>query len=165
MTVHTRSNIAFASILPPISSYLSQKTLNKKFDHRKYSLQPDYNPYALHPTNNDELPYKIISGRVIIKTNVQEFTETGAIFEDGSEVDELDAVVMATGYIFGFPFIENDLIEVKNNEVNLYLNMFPPDLDHPTLAVIGCFQPVGALMPISEMQCRLATRTFKVCNV
>lgn len=39
--------------------------------------------------------------------------------------------------------------------------MFPPELERPTLAVIGLVQPLGAIMPISEMQARWATRVFK----
>lgn len=34
-------------------------------------------------------------------------------------------------------------------------------LDHPTLAVIGLVQPLGAIMPIAEIQARWATRVFK----
>ncbi|KAF7651010.1 hypothetical protein LDENG_00117450 [Lucifuga dentata] len=40
----------------------------------------------------------------------------------------------------------------------------PPELDHPTLAVIGLVQPLGTVMPIFEMQARWATRVFKGCN-
>ncbi|GFR98985.1 dimethylaniline monooxygenase [N-oxide-forming] [Elysia marginata] len=39
--------------------------------------------------------------------------------------------------------------------------VFPPDLERGTLAVIGCFMPEGSLMPMAEMQCRVATRVFQ----
>ena len=71
-------------------------------------------------------------------------------------------VVLATGYIFGFPFLDKRVVDVKENRLPFYKYMFPPDLKHNTLAVIGCIQPLGAIMPISELQCRLATRVFKV---
>ena len=71
-------------------------------------------------------------------------------------------VVLATGYKFGFPFINKSVVDVKENRLPFYKYMFPPDLRHPTLAIIGCIQPLGAIMPISELQCRLATRVFKV---
>lgn len=149
--------------MPKLFGRLAQRTLNQRFDHKKYCLQPAYSPLGAHPTINDELPNRIAAGSVVIKANVSEFTETGAIFEDGTEIKNLDAVVMATGYIFGFPFLDKNVIEVKDNKVDLYKYMFPPDLEHRTLAVIGCFQPLGAIMPLSEMQCRLATRVFLVC--
>lgn len=112
-----------------------------------------------HPTINDDLPNRIISGRVLVKPNVQEFTETSAIFEDGTRED-IDAVVFATGYSFSFPFLEG-CVKAVENQIPLYKFMFPPDLEKPTLAFIGLVQPLGAIMPISELQCRWATRVFK----
>lgn len=143
-----------------LASMITNK-VNTRFDHEKYSLKPKHHIFAAHPTVNDELPNSIIAGNVIIKANVAEFTETGVIFEDGSRVDDLDAVILGTGYVFGFPFIDKSVIEVKENKINLYKYMYPPDLENHSLAVIGCFQPLGAIMPLSEMQCRLATRVFK----
>jgi dimethylaniline monooxygenase (N-oxide forming) len=91
----------------------------------KNCLKPKHGLFSAHQTLNDELPNRIISGGVIVKANVAEFTETGAIFEDGTKIDNLDAVVLATGYIFGFPFIDKSVIEVKANKVNLYKYIFP----------------------------------------
>lgn len=158
----TRIRQKVAKAFPSLAALLVQKRLNKKFDHKKYCLRPKFNPLQAHPTASDELPNRIISGGVIIKANVAEFTENGAIFEDGTKVIDLDAVVLATGYMFGFPFLDKGVTDVKENKVNLFKYMFPPDLEKQTLAIIGCFQPLGAIMPISEMQCRLATRVFKV---
>ncbi|KAL4237753.1 Cyclopentanone 1 [Mactra antiquata] len=160
MSISIRAPFAIAKKFPWLFAKITANKLNARFDHKKYSLQPEFNPMACHPTVNDELPNRIAAGSVKIKANVKEFTENGAIFEDGTEITDLDAVVLATGYIFGFPFLDKNVIDVKDNKVNLYQYMYPPDLDHKTLAVIGCFQPWGAIMPISEMQCRLATRVF-----
>uniref|UniRef100_A0A8C9F026 Flavin-containing monooxygenase n=1 Tax=Pavo cristatus TaxID=9049 RepID=A0A8C9F026_PAVCR len=112
-----------------------------------------------HLTINDDLPNRVISGRVRVKPNIKEFTETSAIFEDGTKED-VDSVVFATGYSFSFPFLE-DSVKVVENQVPLYKFMFPADLKKPTLAFIGYIQPLGAIMPISEMQSRWATRVFK----
>lgn len=158
----TRAKQKIVKASPALATLLVQRRLNKRFDHKKYCLQPKFSPLQAHPTASDELPNRIISGGVIIKANVAEFTENGAIFEDGTRVNDLDAVVLATGYTFGFPFLDKNVTDVKENKVNLFKYMFPPDLERQTLAIIGCFQPLGAIMPISEMQCRLATRVFKV---
>lgn len=113
-----------------------------------------------HPTINDDLPNRIISGLVKVKANVKEFTETAAIFEDGSREDDIDAVIFATGYSFDFPFLE-DCVKVVKNKISLYKMVFPPNLEKPTLAIIGLIQPLGAIMPISELQGRWATQVFK----
>lgn len=95
-----------------------------------------------------------------MKGNVKEFTETAAIFEDGSREDDIDAVVFATGYNFAFPFLE-DSVKVIKNKVSLYKNVFLPNLEKPTLAFIGLIQPLGAIMPIAELQGRWVTQVFK----
>ena len=97
-----------------------------------------------------------------MKADVKRFTRTGVEFVDGTVEGDIDVIILATGYIFGFPFIDKSIIDVQNNKVRLFKYMYPPDLSRPTLAVIGCFQPLGAIMPLSEMQCRLFTRVLKV---
>uniref|UniRef100_A0A8C4V086 Flavin-containing monooxygenase n=1 Tax=Falco tinnunculus TaxID=100819 RepID=A0A8C4V086_FALTI len=144
---------------PSIVCHLAENQLNARFDHSHYGLKPKHRIFNQHPTINDDLPNRIISGRVQVKPNVQEFTETSAIFEDGTRED-IDAVVFATGYSFSFPFLEG-CVKVVENQIPLYKFMFPPDLEKPTLAFIGLIQPLGAIMPISELQCRWATRVFK----
>lgn len=43
--------------------------------------------------------------------------------------------------------------------MELYKYVFP--LDYPSLAVIGLIQPIGSVVPISEMQCRWAAAVFE----
>ncbi|NWS84448.1 FMO5 monooxygenase, partial [Toxostoma redivivum] len=150
------------NLLPPnIMNFLLEQKLKARFDHTLYGLKPKHRILDQHPTINDDLPNRIISGRVRVKPNIQEFTETSAIFEDGTKED-IDAVVFATGYSFSFPFLEG--FKVVENQIPLYKFVFPPDLEKPTLAFIGLIQPLGAIMPISELQCRWATRVFKGLN-
>lgn len=137
-----------------------ENQVNSRFNHAHYGLKPEHRFFSQHPTVNDDLPNRIISGRVLVKSNVSEFTETAAIFEDGSKEEDIDAVVFATGYSFSFPFL-GDCVKVTENQVNLYKYVFPPQLEKPTLAFIGLIQPLGAIMPISELQARWATRVFK----
>ncbi|XP_052811939.1 flavin-containing monooxygenase 5-like [Mya arenaria] len=160
MLLFTRFLTWLRTLFPYFAGLFVKYKLNSRFDHAKYSIQPNYLPLNAHPTVNDELPNRIASGGVIVKANVSHFTETGAVFDDGTTEENIDCVVLATGYIFGFPFLNKSVIDVKNNKVELFKYMFPPDLKKPTLAVIGCIQPLGSIMPISEMQCRLAARVF-----
>ncbi|XP_006876051.1 PREDICTED: dimethylaniline monooxygenase [N-oxide-forming] 5-like [Chrysochloris asiatica] len=157
----------FNSFLQKISTELTnkhlEKILNSRFNHAHYGLKPQHRVLSQHPTVSDDLPNHIISGRVHMKPNVKEFTETDAIFDDGTIEEKIDVVIFATGYSFSFPFLHG-LIKVSNNEVSLYKLMFPPDLEKPTLAVIGLIQPLGIVLPIAELQSRWATRVFKGLN-
>jgi len=146
---------------PSLVDRIARSKINSRIDHELYSLKPDFGPFSQHPMVNDDMPNRIISGSLIVKSDIQELTETGVKFVDGTTEDDIDAVVLATGYSFGFPYIDKQVIDVVDNRVHLYKNMFLPDLEKQTLAFIGFIQPLGAIMPISEMQCRVATRVFK----
>ncbi|XP_028587996.2 flavin-containing monooxygenase 5-like [Podarcis muralis] len=137
-----------------------ESRLNARFNHSHYGLKPKHRVFSQHPTVNDELPNCIISGKVLVKPNICEFTETAVVFEDGSKEDDIDFVVFATGYSFSFPFLGNS-VRVIENQTALYKFVFPPHLEQPTLAIIGLVQPLGAIMPISELQARWAVRVFK----
>ncbi|EJW85135.1 hypothetical protein WUBG_03956, partial [Wuchereria bancrofti] len=106
-----------------------EKKLNLQFDHGRYGLKPKHQALAQHATINDELPGRIACGTVIIKPNVARFTEHDVIFEDGTAVCNVDAVIFGTGYSFQFPIVEDgNLIPVTDNKVDLYLHIFPLQL-------------------------------------
>ena len=65
--------------------------------------------------------------------------------------------MLSTGYSFEFDLIEDGkLIPVCENEVDLFMYMYPMELaDHNTLAIVGLVQPFGSIMPLSEMQARV----------
>lgn len=142
-----------------INTYLENQ-LNQRFNHEMYGLKPKHRALSQHPTINDDLPNRILSGLVKVKGNVKEFTERAAIFEDGSREDDIDVVIFATGYSFAFPFLK-DVVKTTKNKILLYKKVFPPNLEKPTLAIIGLIQPVGAIMPISELQGRWVAQVFK----
>ena len=163
LTLNTRATNFLSTVLPfSFINTMAEKQASRNLDHTRYGLKPDHRLLSQHPAVNDDLPNRVLSGSVIIKPNIQKILKTGVEFEDGTVEENIDTIIFATGYLFGFPFIDSKVITVKENQVDLYKYMFPPDLAHPSLAVIGCIQPWGAIMPISEMQCRLATRLWKV---
>lgn len=92
--------------------------------------------------------------------NLHFFKLTEAIFEDGSVAKELDVIILATGYNYSFPFLEEDFVTFKDNSPQMYKHMFRVEKD-PTIAFIGCLQPVGCMFSVAELQARLATRVFK----
>lgn len=66
-----------------------------------------------------------------------------------------DSVVFATGYKVQFPFISETILPVHENQVRLYKYEFIPNVKHPhTLAFLSLAQPIGALLPIGELQAR-----------
>ncbi|XP_059196498.1 flavin-containing monooxygenase 5-like isoform X2 [Centropristis striata] len=153
-----RRNLPFG-----LSCSMRERKLNQRFDHSLYNLQPKHRVNSQHPTVNDELPNRILSGTVQVKPNIRRFQGSSVEFDDGSVVEDVDLVVFATGYRFSFPFLASHVVSVSDNKASLYKFVFPPELERPTLAIIGLVQPLGAIMPISEIQARWATRVFKGC--
>ncbi|KAM3915676.1 dimethylaniline monooxygenase [N-oxide-forming] 2-like [Leptodactylus fuscus] len=145
----------------PIVIWLTEKKMNEWFNHANYGLQPQDSTQFKEPLFNDELPSRITCGYVVVKPNVTEFTETSVKFDDGTTEENIDVVIFATGYRFSFPFLDESVIKVENNKTSLYRNIFPENLEKPTLGVIGLVQPLGPIMASSEIQARWVTRVFK----
>ncbi|KAK8762537.1 hypothetical protein V5799_026194 [Amblyomma americanum] len=151
----TRLKNYLMHVLPEsVSNDYVENILNGYFNHEVYGIKPKHRYNAQHPTVNDALPNLILSGKVQVKKNIVEFTEEGVLFEGDSKVTPLDDVILATGYQIKFPFLPKDVVSVTDNHVQLYKYAFPPHLKHPTLAIIGLIQPIGAIFPIAEMQSR-----------
>src|SRR5918995_3131804 len=69
--------------------------------------RPNHNFLEAHPTVSSELLLRLGSGDAVAKPNVSELEGGRVRFEDGS-VEEVDAIVWATGYKISFPFFEED---------------------------------------------------------
>jgi dimethylaniline monooxygenase (N-oxide forming) len=68
---------------------------------------------------------------------------------DGS-LEEIDAIIYATGYEIRFPFLKPKVLDIQNNDLRLYCRVVPPD--HPGLYFVGFVQPLGSLPPLAELQ-------------
>ncbi|XP_074859453.1 flavin-containing monooxygenase 3-like [Carettochelys insculpta] len=163
MLVVTRFKTFLRDILPTsISNWLYVRQMNSWFKHENYGLMPLNGTSRKEPVFNDDLPSCITRGTVVVKPNVKEFTETSAVFQDGTVQENVDFVIFATGYSYSYPFMEDDtIIKCRDNEVTLYKGILPPRLEKPTLAVIGLVQSLGAIIPTSDLQARWAIRVFK----
>ncbi|PIO14445.1 hypothetical protein AB205_0204940, partial [Aquarana catesbeiana] len=157
----TRFQTLLRNKLPTSTAlWMTEKKINEWFNHAHYGLQLRDSNHFKEPFVNDELPSRIICGYVVVKPMLTEFTETSAIFDDGSIEENIDVVVFATGYNYSFPFLDESIIKV-DDKVHLYKSVFPKNLEKATLGVIGLIQPIGGIMTVSEMQARWITRVFK----
>ncbi|XP_069088086.1 dimethylaniline monooxygenase [N-oxide-forming] 2-like isoform X1 [Pleurodeles waltl] len=161
MVFNTRFKNWFRNSLPTsIAIWMTNRKMNSWFDHANYGLHPEDSSQWKEPLFNDELPSRITCGYVVTKPNVVQFTETSARFDDGTVEEDIDVVIFATGYTYSCPLLED--CGISNLDVNsLYRKTFLPNLEKTTLAVIGLIQPLGAIMPTTEMQARWVTRVLK----
>lgn len=157
----SRRDMIMRKLFPSRVDSMVEKALNGAVCHKLYGLKPKHSFFAKIPVVNDDLPARIIAGRVQVKPNVKEFRGSSVVFADGSVLDNVDVVVFATGYTYSYPFLPADIQAKCGYRLLLYKHMVPPSLTPPTLAVVGLINGLGAVGPLAEMQARWATRVFK----
>ena len=97
--------------------------------------------------------------KAILKPEVKSFTTHGAIFKsittygaDSSTIEQLDAVIICTGFKTIFPFLP--ITYQSHKHLDRYNLMFHPELSN--CAFIGFVRPsgLGSIPPLAEMQSR-----------
>jgi cation diffusion facilitator CzcD-associated flavoprotein CzcO len=116
---------------------------------------PNHNFLDAHPTVSSELLGRLGAGDAVAKGDVAELLGDRVRFADGT-VEQLDAIVYATGYKVSFPFFDPGFLSAPENVLPLYKRMLKPGLDD--LAFIGLGQPIPTIFPFSELQSKLAAR-------
>ncbi len=106
---------------------------------------------AEHPTLSTELLPLIKAGKIKPKPSVEHLNGSNIIFVDGSR-EKVDVFICATGYRISFPFLDDNLISVTENRIGLYGKVIHPN--HYGLYFIGLIQPLGAIMPLAELQAK-----------
>jgi hypothetical protein len=104
-----------------------------------------------HPTLSTELLPLVREGKVTPKPAVERLDGAEVVFVDGSR-ESVDVFICATGYRISFPFLDRSLVSTDENRVGLYGKVVHPDF--PGLYFIGLIQPLGAIMPLAELQAK-----------
>jgi hypothetical protein len=116
-----------------------------------------------HPTISQDLLNKVGHGKISIKPNIKKLNGKNVLFEDGTSAT-FDNMIHCTGYQMTFPFFDKDFLDPKDNDVQLYHKVIHPE--HKNLFFLGLIQPLGAIMPLSEVQAKwiaaLLTRKTKL---
>jgi dimethylaniline monooxygenase (N-oxide forming) len=144
---------SWATYLPfPLQRFFLQFMINQvQGDPTKFGLpKPDHRIAEAHPTVSSDLLPRIGHGKIAVKPNIQRLEGDSVRFVDGS-VERIDRIVYCTGYKISFPFLDPDLLDPSgDNRIELYRRVVHPDL--AGLYFIGLIQPLGAIMPIAELQ-------------
>lgn len=112
--------------------------------------KPDHKLLHAHPTVSQDLYNRLGHGDIKVKSNIQRLDGDSVVFSDGSR-EQVDLIVYCTGYKITFPFLAPEVFEAKDNKVDLYQRVVPADREG--LYFIGLIQPLGAIMPLAEVQC------------
>jgi dimethylaniline monooxygenase (N-oxide forming) / hypotaurine monooxygenase len=134
-------------------------------DVARHNIHPTHDIFAAHPTVNGELVGRFVTGSVIGKRNIDHLTTDGVVFEDTPDEEiKADAIVYCTGYKVTYPYLDmspnskmafmSKYIDTATNDVSLYDFVFVPEDGLQNFGFIGLFQPLGSILPMSEMQAR-----------
>jgi cation diffusion facilitator CzcD-associated flavoprotein CzcO len=116
--------------------------------------KPDHEPLEAHPSVSGEFLTRAGCGDIAFKPNISELMGRKVRFEDGS-VEEVDAIIYATGYNITFPFFagEPTLNPDSENRFPLFKRMMQPGV--PNLFFMGLAQPLPTLVNFAEQQAKL----------
>ncbi|XP_077996718.1 dimethylaniline monooxygenase [N-oxide-forming] 2-like [Glandiceps talaboti] len=128
---------------------------------------PDYSLVGLQSNNptslmiNDEIQDRIVQGQLTPVVGIEEFGKNSVKLKDGTVLEDINAVIFATGYEISLPIIKQSWIYDDSNNMPLYKYVFPLAFEDPErLALVGMVPVIGPNWPLYEMQARWATRVF-----
>jgi len=120
---------------------------------------PKHALLAEHPSISQDFLNLVGHGKIGIKPNISALAGKEVLFEDGSK-EAIDAIIYATGYKITFPFFKPDFIDSPKieatNDFPLYKRVV--DIAHKNLFFLGLCQPLGAIMPLAEVQAQWIAR-------
>jgi dimethylaniline monooxygenase (N-oxide forming) len=105
-----------------------------------------------HALSNATIVQHIAYRRVEVKHDIETIEGKLIRFSDGS-AEEFDTLIAATGYEVDFPFLSDAILPVRDNAVELYNRVVPPD--RPGLYFIGLLNLNGAANQAYERQAPL----------
>lgn len=134
-----------------VRQWLFHRTLRVAVgDLTRFGLRkPDHHVYQSHPIVNSQLVYYLGHGRITPVPDVARFRGGAVELADGATL-EPDLVVLATGYLPRFEFLDPELLGIDEaGRPHLWLHAFSR---HPTLAVAGLLQPDAGVLGLVHWQ-------------
>ncbi|WP_309642971.1 NAD(P)-binding domain-containing protein [Phenylobacterium sp.] len=135
---------------------MARKMIKKSLGRMEdYGLpKPDHEPLEAHPSVSGEFLTRAGCGDIKFKPAIQRLEGKHVRFADGS-VEEVDAIIFATGYDMGFPFFDDpDLVPDADHRMPLFKRMMKPEI--PNLFYMALAQPLPTLVNFAEQQAKLA---------
>ncbi|MFN3522895.1 MAG: flavin-containing monooxygenase [Phenylobacterium sp.] len=116
--------------------------------------KPDHEPLEAHPSVSGEFLTRAGCGDVKFKPAIKALEGTRVRFADDS-VEDVDAIIFATGYDMRFPFFDDPaLVPDEEHRLPLFKRMMNPDV--PNLFYMALAQPLPTLVNFAEQQSKLA---------
>lgn len=125
----------------------------------RYGLQkPDHKILSSHPILNSQILHYLQHGDLKAKKDIDFLDGDKVFFKDGS-CENIDLIILCTGYNYEIPYLEKHFFEWKNNRPQLFLRLFNPK--YPTLFVNGFFETNGGAYSLFDEMNYLIAKTIE----
>jgi cation diffusion facilitator CzcD-associated flavoprotein CzcO len=114
--------------------------------------RPDHRLLESHPIVNSRLVGAVRDGQLAVHGEVERLDGRHVVFAGGDR-EEIDLVILATGYHLSFPFLDEAVLPGREGRPELYLHVFHPERDD--LAVCGMIQPDSGVWWLADDQAAL----------
>jgi cation diffusion facilitator CzcD-associated flavoprotein CzcO len=134
---------------------MARRVLKKTVGNMEdYGLpKPDHEPLEAHPSVSGEFLTRAGCGDIKFKPAIKALEGKNVRFADDS-VEQVDAIVFATGYDMRFPFFDDaDLVPDADHQLPLFKRMMKPGI--PNLFYMALAQPLPTLVNFAEQQAKL----------
>jgi thioredoxin reductase len=140
--------------------FLSTALLLARGKQEDYGVPKPKRPILMeHPTVSQEVLNLTGRGLINFKGNIKRFEGKKVIFEDET-AEQYDMIIYCTGYKVTFPFLKEKVFDVsETNNLRLYKKVVHPDWDN--LYFLALIQPLGAIMPLAEIQAKWIAKLIK----
>ncbi|MCQ2000691.1 flavin-containing monooxygenase [Arthrobacter zhaoxinii] len=108
--------------------------------HRFGFPKPNYRIYESHPVVNSLILHHLGHGDLRVKGDIARLDGQTVHFRDGTSGD-YDLILLATGYVLDYPFLDPSLLGWDGPSPSLYLNIFSRQAEN--LLVIGMVEASG----------------------
>ncbi|TGK18632.1 NAD(P)/FAD-dependent oxidoreductase [Leptospira fluminis] len=119
---------------------------------------PDHKIFETHPILNDQLIHNLRHGDVIAKGDIARLEGEYVEFQDGSK-EKIDLIVVATGYHWSIPYMNETYFEWKNGRPELYLTLF--NRNHENLYALGYMETDGGAYKMFDEMANLISSYIK----
>ena len=137
-----------ARMLPsPVRRRLTRRAVGGEYRRRGLRFEG----LAVNTTPGTDVLDELARGRIAMRAATVALDDGGVRFADGTRVDA-DALVLATGYTFAFPFLPAGIPATFEGALALYRLVFPPGVGG--IAFVGMTRVSGPVFPVAEMQAR-----------
>ncbi|KAF0182284.1 MAG: flavin-containing monooxygenase FMO [Alphaproteobacteria bacterium] len=145
----------------PIALALARRAIRAAIgDMETYGLpKPDHEVLEAHPSVSGEFLTRAGCGDIKMKPAIKALEGKRVRFADDS-VEDVDAIIYATGYNISFPFfVENTLKPDEENRFPLYKRIMKTGVNN--LFFMGLAQPLPTLVNFAEQQSKLVAAYLK----